>query len=101
MKSTPNQVSTHGGKRPGAGRKPGSRPRATDGQKETLSALARTHTKVAISTLVRVASKSQSDSAAVAAASALLDRGYGKPPQTLEHGGELTIKHEDALAELE
>jgi hypothetical protein len=77
-----------GGKRLGAGRKPGSLSTATKEAKATLSELARAHTATAIKTLVRVASKSSSDSAAVAAATAILDRGYGKPVQSIEHAGE-------------
>ena len=77
-----------GGKRLGAGRKAGTLNTATREAKGTLSELARAHTATAIKTLVRVASKSSSDSAAVAAATAILDRGYGKPIQSIEHAGE-------------
>lgn len=79
--------SARGGKRPGAGRKPGSKHRATIEQKATLSDLARQHTTVALQALVTVATKSESDSAKVAAANAILDRAYGKPTQSHEHTG--------------
>jgi hypothetical protein len=36
---------------------------------------------------VQVAQSSESDAARVAAANALLDRGYGKPRQGVEHTG--------------
>lgn len=80
--------SKRGGKRPGAGRPKGSRDRATVEQKATLQELARAHTDVALNTLVSVAQASESDSARVAAATALLDRGYGKARQSLEVGGD-------------
>ena len=77
-----------GGKRPGAGRKPGVRDKATVEQKATLGELARTYTEAALATLYRVCTKSESDSAATAAAIALLDRGYGRPSQSVEVGGD-------------
>ncbi|WP_205836153.1 hypothetical protein [Methylobacterium brachiatum] len=78
---------SRGGKRLGAGRKPGSQSRATREQKATLSELARAQTKTALATLARVAAKGVSESAQVAAAIAILDRGYGKPMQGHEHSG--------------
>lgn len=78
-----------GGKRPGAGRKPGSRDRLTREAGATISELAREHTDLALSVLAEVARGGSSDSAKVAAANALLDRGYGKPPQSIEHSGGL------------
>ena len=77
----------HGGKRPGAGRKPGSRNRATIEQRATLSDLAQAHTTDALRALVEVA-RDGSDSARVAAAVALLDRGYGKPTQMVVGPGD-------------
>lgn len=80
-------MSGHGGKRPGAGRKPGSKQRATVEQAGTLAELAREYTSTALGTLVRVAQSSESDAAAVSAANAILDRGYGKPVQQTEVTG--------------
>ena len=45
--------------------------------------LAREHTEVAIATLVEIAERGENESARVAAANAILDRGYGKPTQPL------------------
>jgi hypothetical protein len=60
--------------------------------------LARSHTKIAIKTLAGIAKDGTNESARVAAACALLDRGWGKPPQA--HTGEdgegaiqVTIRH--------
>lgn len=89
-----------GGVRPGAGRKRGRPDRATAVQKEGLEARARRHTDKALAALVDIATKGESESARVTAAIALLDRGYGKPRQALEHtggdGGPLvvTVVHE-------
>jgi hypothetical protein len=49
--------------------------------------LAREHTDVALAALVQVARDGESESARVAAANALLDRGYGKASQLVEHTG--------------
>ena len=73
-----------GGKRPGAGRKPGEVTKA----KRELAEMAKDHAEAALDTLVSIHKNSdQPASARVAAASAILDRGYGKPPQSLEHTG--------------
>ncbi len=57
---------------------PGGRPKAL----VDLKALARTHTREAIDTLVQIMSGPKiAPAARVQAASALLDRGYGKPTQ--------------------
>ena len=44
--------------------------------------MAREHTNDALDTLVDVMQSSQSDSARIAAANAILDRGYGRPTKT-------------------
>ena len=85
----------HGGKRKGAGRPPGSRNRATGAQKTTLSELARDYTDLALSTLAEIASNGESESARVAAATALLDRGYGRPRQSVE----MELQTEDRLSQ--
>jgi len=50
-----------------------------------ITELARAHTADAIATLVAICRNGASESARVAAANALLDRGYGRPPQAIEH----------------
>lgn len=54
---------------------PGGRPKG-DGE---IRELARQHTMTALLTLVEIAEQGQNESARVAAANALLDRGWGKP----------------------
>ena len=63
-----------------------------------LRSLARSHTELSIQTLAGIARNSTSEQARVAAAQALLDRGWGKAPQA--HAGEngeggiqITIRH--------
>jgi len=56
---------------------PGGRPKADFAIQE----LARSHGPAAIETLAKIAAKGKSESAQIAAATALLDRGYGKPAQ--------------------
>ena len=53
--------------------------------------LARQHTKLAIETLVTMCTSASQPGARVAAASALLDKGYGKPPQHIEASVEQTV----------
>ncbi|WP_240233603.1 hypothetical protein [Devosia lacusdianchii] len=102
--------SNRGGIRPGAGRPQGGKSRATKQAKATLSELARAYTTTALNVLVSVAQKGESESARVAAANAILDRGYGKPKQSHEVAGpgggpiptvDLTNMSDDDLNRLE
>lgn len=83
-----------GGKRPGAGRPKGSVSKANAG----LRNAARRYTKSALKTLSQIMESGESEASRVAAATALLDRGHGKPAQALtgEDGG--AIKHEVIVA---
>ena len=71
----------HGGARPGAGRKKGSKTRLTKDLKRTLSEIASEYTSEALETLADVMRNGQSDAARVSAANSLLDRAHGKPIQ--------------------
>lgn len=63
---------------------PGGRPKSD----HKITDLARKHTNLALNTLAEIAGdKEATHSARVAAATALLDRGWGKPRQALEHSG--------------
>lgn len=74
---------------------PGGRPK----EDITLKELARQHTVAAVETLATIMkSKTATSTARVSAASALLDRGYGKPTQTIDANVNL---HEVLLDELE
>lgn len=66
------------GARQGAGRPKGRVSRATPSQ-TTLSERARADNAAALQVMVDVAKKAESESARVAAANGILDRGYGKP----------------------
>lgn len=77
-----------GGARPGAGRKRGKPNLASPAEKRTLEALAKQHAETALAVLVEIATTGASEAARVTAATALLDRGYGKPRQAVEHSGE-------------
>jgi hypothetical protein len=50
-----------------------------------LSALAREHTEEALATLLDIAAKGEDERARVQAAIAILDGGYGRPPQAVAH----------------
>ncbi len=61
---------------------PGGRPKELAGVK----ALARQHTKEALETLAKLMKSGTPDRTRVAAAEALLDRGWGRPTQAIDHG---------------
>jgi hypothetical protein len=70
---------------------PGGRPKSIDGV--NLRELARAHTKDALDTLVAImADEEAPQPARISAANSILDRGYGKPAQTIgdEDGNSLT-----------
>jgi len=75
-------MASHGGMREGSGRPVGAVNKATSGLKLNLSELAREYTNDALDALVNVMQSSESDSARIAAATAILDRGYGRPTKT-------------------
>ena len=75
-------MASHGGTREGSGRPVGVVNKATSELKFNLSELARQHTNDALETLVEVMKSGQSDSARIAAATSILDRGYGRPTKT-------------------
>jgi hypothetical protein len=89
-----NQTMPRGGKREGAGRKKGAKdgkPRGTPPvliapaqERRELREAAREFTDDALKALVKICNGGQSESARIAAANALLDRGYGRPVQTID-----------------
>lgn len=75
-----------GGKREGAGRKPGQRNKLTVDAKRSLSEIAADYTAEAIGTLATIMRDEKSPAAARAtAANSILDRGHGKAKQPIEH----------------
>lgn len=72
-----------GGRRPGAGRPKGRKNDLT----LQIEAAAQKHGKDAIAALVKIAKHGESEAARIAAATAILDRGFGKPRQAVEHSG--------------
>jgi hypothetical protein len=90
------------GKKTG-GRRPGVPNKITQAKVEgvDVKALAGQYTEMAIAQLAHLAQNANSETARVAAANSLIDRGHGKPSQAIEHSGKVTISHEQALAELD
>lgn len=75
----------HGGYRPGSGRKPGE----TTAAKRDLMAMAMDLGEDALAALKEIANdRSAPPAARVSAATAILDRGFGKPSQALNIGGQ-------------
>ncbi len=69
---------------PGTSGNPSGRPKVTLADGRSLSEVAREHTVAAINVLLEVAqSKEQPAAARVSAATALLDRGWGRPTQAI------------------
>jgi hypothetical protein len=66
-----------------------------------LRSLARSHTELSVQTLAGIARNSTSDQARVAAAQALLDRGWGKAiqPHAGEEGGDIRITIREIIDE--
>lgn len=56
-----------------------------------MRSLARQHTSFAVRVLVGIARQSKSEPARVAAATQLLDRGWGKPQQDLTVSGDVQV----------
>ena len=81
-------MTQRGGARPGAGRKPGKISQA----KRDIQAAAKGHAEKALQALVNIAESGESEAARVSAANSILDRGYGRPTQAVQHGGEVTVK---------
>lgn len=80
-------MAARGGARPGAGRKPGQVSQA----KREIADMAKDHAAKALEVLVSVANSAKSPAAArVSAATAILDRGYGKPRQAVDLDGTFT-----------
>lgn len=84
------------GRKPGSpktgGRKAGTPNKAT----ASIRDAAREYSVQALQTLVDVALRGESEAARVAAANAILDRGYGKPSTVLsgdEDGGPVQLAH--------
>jgi hypothetical protein len=72
---------SRGGARPGAGRTRGKVGEA----KREMAEMAKDHAETALLTLVEIATSGAAASARVSAATAILDRAYGRPRQALEH----------------
>lgn len=86
-----------GGKRPGAGRKPGIPNKAT----AEVQTLARAYVPAVLKEMARLALKAESETARVAAGNTILDRAFGKAKQAVEHELDvsgLTLEQLDALA---
>ncbi len=75
-----NLIKLRGGRRPGAGRPLGAPNKITRPVKE----LAAQHTEGSIHTLVRLRDHAESEQVRLQAATALLDRGHGRPRQELD-----------------
>jgi hypothetical protein len=69
-----------GGFTPGDSGNPGGRPKAAS----VIAIEARKHGLAMVAVLNSIARKGKSEQARIAAATALLDRGYGKPAQSVE-----------------
>lgn len=74
----------HGGKREGAGRPKGKPNASTLKRQARIRDLAKEYATVAIEALADILQNGESDAARVSAANSILDRGFGKPVQSME-----------------
>jgi hypothetical protein len=66
----------------------GGRPKGSKNKRTLeIEAEAKKHAGNALAALASIAERGESEAARVSAATALLDRGYGRPRQALEHSG--------------
>jgi hypothetical protein len=72
-------MANKGGKRTGAGRPVGSKQKVTP----EIKAMAMKHCPAALETIVHLAQNGENESTRLAAAREILDRGYGKPRQSI------------------
>ena len=95
--NTPDHVPGRGARGrwlPGCSPNPGGRPKVI----EDIRALARQHTEAAVNTLVSIAEDGKQESARVAAATALLDRGWGRPTQPISGDDQMPPVGFEAIA---
>lgn len=92
---------SRGGRREGAGRKPGQKNRLTADAKRSLTEIAADFTAEAISTLAAIMRDASAPAAARAtAANSILDRGHGKPKQPVEHELDVSKLTDDQVVAL-
>jgi hypothetical protein len=79
---------------------PSGRPKITLADGRSLTDFAREHTEAAVNALIAVFSSDDEPAAArVSAATAILDRGWGRPKQEFEAGENLVSALADIIAE--
>lgn len=84
---------------PGKSGNPSGRPKITLPDGRSLRDVAREHTQDAVNTLVEVMTDAAAPHPArVSAASAILDRGWGKPTQEIEAGENIMAALADIIA---
>ena len=72
----------------GTSNNPKGRPKGTPNKSTAeIKELAQTYSAQALETLSTIMLTSENDTARIAAARELLDRGYGKPTQVMKHSG--------------
>ena len=79
------------------GRKPGTLNKVT----ADIKAMAGEYGERAIQELARLATNANNEQTRVSACKEILDRAYGKAPQSLEHSGRISNKIEEEVSDLE
>lgn len=81
-----------GGPRPGAGRPAGQPNRDTAARRAALADLLIDQVETAITTLAELATSAQSETARLSAATAILDRVYGRPAQAVDLAAQVDLR---------
>jgi hypothetical protein len=76
---------------------PSGRKRSDHGVIANLAAEARKYGPMALRTIAKICAKGETESLRLAAANSLLDRGFGKPAQSLELTGDLELNGQMTL----
>lgn len=75
---------------------PGGRPKKTE-EERTLEAMCKQRTPEALATILSIMGSSEQDRAKLAAAQYILDRGWGKAKESIEHSGSVTLSIADQI----
>lgn len=81
---------------PGRTGNPGGRPKKTE-EERTLEAMCKEKTPAALATILAIMDEGEQERSRLAAAQYVLDRGWGKAKESIEHSGSVTLSIADQI----